>query len=81
MNNAYLQLGGPPEKPSGLALLPLALQAFRRHALPLVSVFAFIAFAALAIGMLRPDRYTSSTTILVEDRSTVARPGKAAQKG
>ena len=72
MNNAYLQLGGPPEKPTGLALLPLAMQAFRRHALPLVSVFAFIAFAALALGMIRPDRYTSSTTILVEDRSTVA---------
>lgn len=69
MNSGYLQWSGPAERLPTAALLRIGVKEFRRHVIPLVTIFVVIAFAALAWGMLRPGMYTSSTTILVEDKN------------
>lgn len=55
-----------------LALLPIARKEFLRRPVMLASLFTGIALLALVIGMVIPKRYTSSTTILVEDRNIIA---------
>lgn len=55
-----------------VALLPIASKEFRRRSILLVGLFAAIALLALVIGMLLPKKYTSSTTILVEERNIIA---------
>lgn len=69
MSSGYLQISGPPERPTTLALVPVAVKEFRRHLLPLAAIFAGIALLVLAWGLLRDPTYTSSTTILVEDKN------------
>jgi polysaccharide chain length determinant protein (PEP-CTERM system associated) len=72
VTTAYLQWSDPAgDKPSSLALLPIAAKEARRHLIPLVTIFVLIAFAVLVWGMLRPSTYTSSTTILVEDKNII----------
>ena len=55
-----------------LTILPVAGKEFRRRSILLVGIFAAIALLALIIGMLLPKKYTSSTTILVEERNIIA---------
>lgn len=55
-----------------LALLPIAKKEFLRRPVMLASIFTGIALLALVVGMVIPKRYTSSTTILVEDRNIIA---------
>ena len=71
-SSGYLQVAGPPDRPTVLATLPMAAKEFRRHLLPLAAIFATIALGVLAWGMLRAPTYTSSTTILVEDKNILA---------
>jgi len=73
----------PPEPESPLALVPPLLKEGRRRIAMLASIFAAIALLALAAGMLLPKRYTSNTSILVED-SNIIRPlleGRAVPTG
>ncbi|MGV8943544.1 XrtA system polysaccharide chain length determinant [Thermomonas sp.] len=63
--------GGFPSQSGSPAMLPVALEEFRRHKLMLIGAFAVIALAALALGILMPKRYTSSTTILVEEGNII----------
>ncbi|HVT33817.1 MAG TPA: XrtA system polysaccharide chain length determinant, partial [Rhodanobacteraceae bacterium] len=55
----------------------------RRHAVALVVLFAFIALAALAVGVLWPKNYVSSTTVLAQ-KSDIIQPlleGRAVPTG
>jgi polysaccharide chain length determinant protein (PEP-CTERM system associated) len=67
-----VQWSVPKERPTALALAPVAAKEFKRHLFPLVTIFAVIAFAALAIGMLRQEKYESSATVLVEESNIIA---------
>ena len=60
-------------RPRLVTLLPVATREVRRHPLALAGVFAVIALAALAAGLLLPKKYATSTTLVVE-QSNVAAP-------
>lgn len=55
-----------------LAQLPLVREELRRRPVMLAAIFAGIALLALAIGALLPRKYTSSTTILVQESNIIA---------
>ena len=60
------------DEPSPLApVIPIAIEEGRRRTTLLTSMFAGIALAALAIGMLLPQKYTSRTVIYVEDSNII----------
>ena len=63
----------PAPEPRGgmLALLPVARQEFSRHAIGYAALFAGIALTALAVGILLPKKYASTTTILVEQSNII----------
>jgi polysaccharide chain length determinant protein (PEP-CTERM system associated) len=64
-------------------MAPIVITEGRRHAVALVVVFAFIALAALAVGMLWPKNYVSSTTVLAQ-KSDIIQPlleGRAVPTG
>jgi polysaccharide chain length determinant protein (PEP-CTERM system associated) len=61
----------PQQGASLLTLLPTAVELSRRHPLVLSSIFALIALAALAIGVVMPKNYTSKTSILVEQSNII----------
>ncbi|HEY0179423.1 MAG TPA: XrtA system polysaccharide chain length determinant [Dokdonella sp.] len=52
-------------------LAPILVKEARRRKLALGTLFAVIALAALAIGVLLPKKYESSTTILVQESNIV----------
>lgn len=52
--------------------VPLLREELRRRAVALAAVFAAIALLALVIGVLLPRKYTSSTTILVQESNIIA---------
>lgn len=52
-------------------MLPLAAREGRRRPLQLAGIFAAIALAALLFGLLLPEKYTSTTTILVEESNII----------
>ena len=60
------------EGQSALSLLPILAKEFRRHSVLLPGMFAAVAMLALVLGVLLPKKYTSSTTILVEERNIIA---------
>lgn len=60
------------ESQSVYSLLSVAFKDFRRRAVSLCALFAGIALLALVVGLLLPKKYTSSTTILVEERNIIA---------
>jgi protein tyrosine kinase modulator len=60
------------EGQSALSLLPILAKEFSRRAVLLLGIFAAIAMLALALGVLLPKKYTSTTTILVEERNIIA---------
>lgn len=57
---------------SAMALLPVARQELRRHPVLYVGLFTAIALIALAVGILLPKKYSSTTTILVEESNIIA---------
>jgi protein tyrosine kinase modulator len=64
-------------------MAPIVVTEGRRHAVALVVVFAFIALAALAVGVLWPKNYVSSTTVLAQ-KSDIIQPlleGRAVPTG
>lgn len=71
MSTEYVQWSVPRDRPTALALAPVAAKEFKRHLVPLVSIFAIIAFAVLAFGMLLPEKYESSATVLVEESNII----------
>lgn len=60
------------ELPAAYSIVPVAMHEFRRRAVALTALFAGIALLGLFIGLLLPKKYTSSTTILVEERNIIA---------
>ncbi|MCK7593993.1 XrtA system polysaccharide chain length determinant [Pseudomarimonas salicorniae] len=58
--------------PAWLALLPTLGHELRRKALWLAVIFAAVALAVLAVGMLVPKRFTSATTILIGEGNIIA---------
>ena len=63
---------GAEETGSALqTLLPVGISEFRRRAVLLMGLFASIAVIALVIGIMLPKKYSSSTSILVEDRNII----------
>src|SRR5690606_10654623 len=63
--------GAPEGPPQWATMLPLVAREYRKRAIPMACAFAVIALAALVIGLLLPARYTSSTTILVEETNII----------
>jgi polysaccharide chain length determinant protein (PEP-CTERM system associated) len=64
-------------------MAPIMIAEGRRHAVALVLVFAVIALVALAVGLLWPKNYVSSTTILAQ-KSDIIQPlleGRAVPTG
>lgn len=55
-----------------LSQIPLLREEVRRRPIVLAAIFAGIALLALAIGLLMPRKYTSSTTILVQESNIIA---------
>ena len=55
-----------------IAQLPLLREELRRRPVMLAMIFAGIALAALVIGIMLPRKYTSSTTILVQESNIIA---------
>ena len=64
-------------------MAPIVLAEGRRHAIALVVVFAIVALIALAVGVVWPKNYVSSTTILAQ-KSDIIQPlleGRAVPTG
>lgn len=60
------------EQPTSLqALAPVLVHEAGRRRLALAGIFAAIALAALAVGLLWPKKYVASTTILVQEKSII----------
>lgn len=82
--NGSMELSVPESRPSTVATLaPVAFEECRRHPVLLASIFTVIALSALAVGLLLPKKYNSSTTILVEE-SNIIKPlmeGRAVPTG
>jgi polysaccharide chain length determinant protein (PEP-CTERM system associated) len=57
--------------PAWLTLLPVIAHELRRKAVWLAVVFAVVALAMLAVGVLIPKRFTSATTILVGEDNII----------
>ena len=64
--------GTAPERQQQLTdLAPILLMEMRRHPVMLAAIFAGIALLALLIGVMIPKKYTSSTTILVQESNII----------
>jgi polysaccharide chain length determinant protein (PEP-CTERM system associated) len=55
-----------------IAQLPLLREEMRRRPVMLAATFAGIALLALVVGVMLPRKYTSSTTILVQESNIIA---------
>lgn len=71
MSTTALEWRGNEPGNSVITLIPVAAKEFKRHMLLLVGIFTVIALTALAVGLLLPKKYTSSTTILVEESNII----------
>lgn len=60
------------QRPQLIAQLPVLREELRRRPVLLVAIFTAIALLALAIGLLIPKKFESSTTILVEESNIIA---------
>lgn len=70
-NQASDWQGGGDGQSAILALLPVVREEARRHTLLYVGIFAAIALVALAVGMMLPKKYASTTSILVEQSNII----------
>ncbi|MBA2239311.1 MAG: hypothetical protein H0W24_11520 [Lysobacter sp.] len=64
--------GGSAGSAAPVPILPIAAEEARRRPVVLAAVFALVALSMLALGLSTPKRYTSSTTMLVEDSNIIA---------
>lgn len=72
MSNPAIEWTASEARPSGaMALLPVVRHELQRHAVLYVGIFAALALAALAVGLLLPKKYASATTILVEESNII----------
>ncbi|MFT4255707.1 MAG: hypothetical protein QM599_01890 [Pseudoxanthomonas sp.] len=73
MNTSLLAWPGA-EKPGSqlLSMLPIGMKEIRRRPLSFIGLFTGIALLALLVGVLLPKKYSSSTSIFVEDRNIIA---------
>jgi len=62
----------PSEDRNALTIVPMAAEEFKRRPVMIFGLFAGIALLALALGIVLPKKYTSSTTILVEEGNIIA---------
>lgn len=58
-------------RPQFIAQLPVLREELRRRPVMLAAIFAAIALAALLLGSMIPKKFTSSTTILVEESNII----------
>ena len=72
MSNASATWQAPEERASAFSFLPVMNKEFRRKAVMMATIFALVSLVGLVVGMLLPKKYTSSTTILVEERNIIA---------
>lgn len=67
-----MEWSGPEDRGSALSILPVARKEIARRPLLLFGMFAAIALGSLALGIVLPKKYTSTTTILVEESNIIA---------
>lgn len=67
-----MELSAAENRGSALAVLSVARKEVARRPLLLFGMFATIALGSLALGIVLPKRYTSTTTILVEESNIIA---------
>ena len=73
MSNPSMEWSAAEARPSSaMALIPVARSELRRHPVLYVGIFTALALAALAVGILLPKKYVSTTTILVEESNIIA---------
>jgi polysaccharide chain length determinant protein (PEP-CTERM system associated) len=73
MTNTSLEWSASEARPSAvLALVPVVRHELTRHVVFYTGIFAALALVALAIGVLLPKKYASTTTILVEESNIIA---------
>lgn len=73
MSNPSLEWSSSIPRPSAaLALVPVARHELSRHPVMYVGIFTALALIALAVGVLLPKKYASTTTILVEESNIIA---------
>ena len=73
MSNPSVEWSASEARPStALALVPVVRHELKRHAVFYTGIFAALALSALAVGVLLPKKYASSTTILVEESNIIA---------
>lgn len=72
MNTMPVEWSPSEDRASPLTLVPVAAEEFKRYMVLLFGIFAAIALAALVLGILLPKKYTSTTTILVEEGNIIA---------
>ena len=72
MSAQVAEWSGPEGRGSVLSILPVARKEIARRPLMLFGMFAVIALGSLASGILLPKKYTSTTTILVEESNIIA---------
>lgn len=71
MTMLALEGAGAGHRSPLLAQIPLLREELRRRPVMLAATFAAIALSALLIGSLIPRKFTSSTTILVEESNII----------
>ena len=78
MSSNLVEWSAPPSRrPTSVAMLPIAAGEGRRRPLLLAGVFTAVALAALLLGLLVPKKYTSTTTILVDEKGLPSSSSKA----
>jgi len=74
MSNPALEWSPAEAHPTAtaLALVPVVRHELKRHIVLYAGIFTALALLALAIGILLPKKYASTTTILVEESNIIA---------
>ncbi|MET0892721.1 MAG: XrtA system polysaccharide chain length determinant [Pseudoxanthomonas sp.] len=72
MSNTSGEWSSAEARPSvAMAMIPVVRHELKRHAVWYAAIFAALALSALAIGVLLPKKYASTTTILVEQSNII----------
>ena len=77
MNTGIVEWAAPNSRtPAAISILPIAAEEARRRPLLMTGTFAAVALVALLLGLTLPKKYTSTTTIQI-DENTVPSSSKA----
>lgn len=72
MNTNIVEWRAPERRlPTTLQMLPVVAKEAKRRPLWLAAIFAAIALTALVMGLQTPKKFTSSTTLLVEETNII----------